>query len=285
MPFTLSHPAAVIPLARGRLVPSALVAGSMAPDVPSFLGLAEGLRAATHEPVGVLTVDLVLGIVLLTLFQVVWKRPLVALAPGWARRRLTGPATGFRRSMIVWVPPSVLVGGVTHVFWDAFTHRYHGFADVMPALVTTSFAGMEAYRWLQYGSGVIGIAVIAWWLYRWARREPVHPAPLPGLSGRAVLGVVGAVAAAAIAGGLLAAVLLFNQPDLPRTFHMTVASGVIGTISAGILSLTLYGVAFVLLERRGTATSGPDEPVPDEAVPDEQAPDGPVTRLEGPPAR
>ncbi|MFJ2778051.1 MULTISPECIES: DUF4184 family protein [unclassified Kitasatospora] len=41
MPFTLSHPAAVLPLLRvagerGPLVASALVAGSMAPDVPFF---------------------------------------------------------------------------------------------------------------------------------------------------------------------------------------------------------------------------------------------------------
>jgi hypothetical protein len=152
--------------------------------------------------------------------------------------------------MIVWVPPSVLVGAVTHVFWDAFTHRYHGFADLMPWLVTTTFAGMETYRWLQYGSGVTGLLIIAWWLNRWARTEPVHPAPLPGLRPRAVLGVTGALSAAAVAGGVLGAVLLFNQPDLPRTFHMTVASGVIGTISGGVVALTLYGAAHSLLQRR-----------------------------------
>jgi hypothetical protein len=36
MPFTLSHPAAVLPLAGTGFPVAALVAGSMAPDVPMF---------------------------------------------------------------------------------------------------------------------------------------------------------------------------------------------------------------------------------------------------------
>ncbi|MFB4318862.1 DUF4184 family protein [Actinomadura sp. 21ATH] len=249
MPFTLSHPAAVIPLARGRMVPSALVAGSMAPDVPYFFGMGD-LRGATHDPVGIVTVDLVLGIGLFAAFHLLWKRPLAALAPEPARRLLSGPLRGPRPSMLVWVPPSVLAGTVTHVFWDAFTHRYHGFADLMPWLVTTSFAGMELYRWLQYGSGAAGLVVIAWWLHRWARTAPADPEPPAGLPARAALGVGGALLSCAAAGGVLGAVLLFNQPDLPRTSHMTLASGVIGTICGGVIALTLYGAAFTLRERR-----------------------------------
>ena len=37
MPFTLAHPAAILPITRGRLIPSALVMGSMAPDVPYYV--------------------------------------------------------------------------------------------------------------------------------------------------------------------------------------------------------------------------------------------------------
>lgn len=45
MPFTLSHPAAVIPLSRVKwLVPSAVLMGSMAPDFPYFLALSMGPR-------------------------------------------------------------------------------------------------------------------------------------------------------------------------------------------------------------------------------------------------
>ncbi|MEE2045837.1 DUF4184 family protein, partial [Nocardiopsis tropica] len=37
MPFTLSHVAAVLPLARTRLPPAALVVGSVVPDLPYYL--------------------------------------------------------------------------------------------------------------------------------------------------------------------------------------------------------------------------------------------------------
>ncbi|MDQ7908342.1 DUF4184 family protein [Phytohabitans sp. ZYX-F-186] len=37
MPFTGSHPAAVLPLVRWGLPPAALVIGSMVPDLPYYL--------------------------------------------------------------------------------------------------------------------------------------------------------------------------------------------------------------------------------------------------------
>src|SRR3954451_7574094 len=46
MPFTLAHPAAVLPLLRHPFVPVALITGSMAPDTPYFL-TAVGIRS-TH---------------------------------------------------------------------------------------------------------------------------------------------------------------------------------------------------------------------------------------------
>lgn len=88
MPFTLSHPAAVLPLLRPPFVPVALVAGAMAPDVPYFLGtlgipLSAGdwyepfLNATTsHSPLGALTVSLPVTL---------------ALAAGWLLLR--GPVT------------------------------------------------------------------------------------------------------------------------------------------------------------------------------------------------
>ncbi|MFC5753786.1 DUF4184 family protein [Actinomadura rugatobispora] len=250
VPFTLSHPAAVIPLARGRMVPSALVVGSMAPDLPYFFSMGEQ-RGATHDPLGIVTIDIALGLALFAAFHLMWKRPLVALAPAWARRKLTGPANGFRRSMILWVPPSLLVGTVTHVLWDAFTHRRHSFADAMPWLVTTSVAGLELYRWLQYGSGLLGVMIIAAWLYRWLRRAPGTREAAPGVSARTAAAICGGILICAIAGGTLGSITLINQPDLPRTIHMTLASGVIGTICGGTLALTVYGLAFTLARRRG----------------------------------
>ena len=59
MPFTGSHPAAVLPLLRTPLPASALVAGSIAPDVPFYLPVE--LPWATHTALAVVTVDLLVA--------------------------------------------------------------------------------------------------------------------------------------------------------------------------------------------------------------------------------
>ncbi|MQY05769.1 DUF4184 family protein [Actinomadura macrotermitis] len=250
MPFTLSHPAAVIPLARGRLVPSALVVGSVVPDVPYFFGLG-GLRGATHVPWGMVTVDLGLGLGLFAAFHLLWKRPLLALTPAWAHARLAGPAAGFRRPMLPWVVPSILVGTGTHLFWDAFTHQRHSFAGALPWLVTTSWGGLALNRWLQYASGVIGAVVVVGWLVRWARSAPAVAVPSGRLPGRAAWAVAGWLTAATGAGVLLGAITLINQQDVPRTFHMTLASAVEGGIAAFALALSMYGLAWTALSPAG----------------------------------
>ncbi|MBO2454985.1 DUF4184 family protein [Actinomadura barringtoniae] len=273
MPFTLSHPAAVIPFCRGRLVPSALVIGSMAPDAPYFLGMAD-LRGITHEPLGLVTVDLALGIVLFVGFHALWKPGLLALAPAWAYARLKGPAAGFRLRMAGWVPVSILIGAITHLFWDGFTHLHHSFAGQLPWLVTTSWGGLELFRWLQYASGVGGVAVIAWWAVRWFRTAPVLPeeavagdcgeadTPVQEMqrhdgdrsvsveggedgdrSGEQVGVAVGslfALVGATCLGAALGSVVLINQEG-PRTFHVTLVNAVEGAIAGMALALTVSG--------------------------------------------
>ncbi|KAB2346813.1 DUF4184 family protein [Actinomadura rudentiformis] len=260
MPFTMSHAAAVIPLARGPLVPSALVVGSMVPDVPYFLGMG-ALRGATHVPLGLVTIDLGLGLIIFAAFQLIWKRPLLALTPGWAHVRLAVPAAAFRRSMIKWVPFSLVLGAATHLFWDAFTHKHHSFAGELPWLISTSWGGLTLNRWLQYASGVLGAAVVVWWLVRWVRTAPVTADAPERLPGRVAWTVVGALVIATCGGGLLGAVTLINQPDVARTFHMTLVSGVEGAIAGLGVALTLYGLAWTVVTRRrrgGTAVAEPE---------------------------
>ncbi|MCP2342248.1 hypothetical protein FHU30_007640 [Actinomadura rupiterrae] len=104
----------------------------MAPDLPYFVGLQGRLRDATHVPLGIVTSDLALGLACFAVFHLLWKRPLLALVPERAHVRLAGPATGFARSMLAWVPLSIVIGAATHVLWDAFTHQQHSFAGALP---------------------------------------------------------------------------------------------------------------------------------------------------------
>ncbi|MGW5677051.1 DUF4184 family protein [Streptomyces sp. NPDC003860] len=94
MPFTLSHPAAILPLIRHPLVVPALIAGSMAPDVPVF-ARTQATEAVwweplfnqthTHSAAGAVGVDLGYALGLMGLYLLL-KRPVLALVPPLAAR-------------------------------------------------------------------------------------------------------------------------------------------------------------------------------------------------------
>ena len=96
MPFTISHAAAVLPLATGRpgrvLVPAALVIGSMVPDLPYFIPPYRG-GSWSHAASGPVTIDLVLGLVVLVVWQLLLYRPLVDFAPRLGGRTTAGTTT------------------------------------------------------------------------------------------------------------------------------------------------------------------------------------------------
>lgn len=154
MPFTLSHPAAVLPLLRSPLSSVALVAGAMAPDMPYFVGSvgipvsAQSwyeplLNATTTHSLGGLWVDAVYGLVLCALFWFAYA-PLVALVP------LTRPTAA-----LVWLLPSLLIGILTHLAWDAVT---------------------DEARVVQHVSTAGGLVVLA--VFLWRRRVAMPVAPL-----------------------------------------------------------------------------------------------------------
>lgn len=208
MPFTLSHIAAVLPLRSRLLLPSGLVVGATVPDVPLFVELSD--RPTTHSLLGMVTWDLGLGLVLLAVFHLLLKRPLLALSPRPLRDRLAPVVNGpTRRRVLAAAVPSILLGTATHVAWDAFTHLTGPIVQAFPEL-TTMVNGMAFYRWAQYGSGVAGgLAVLAWTAW-WLRRAPAVPTPgLPGWARTAVL----LVALGAVGAGLAVTELVRVPPS------------------------------------------------------------------------
>jgi hypothetical protein len=193
MPFTASHPAAILPFLRTPLPASALVAGSIAPDLPYYVPVDFPLR--THTALSVVSTDLVLGVVAWALWHGVLAAPALAASPAGLRARLTGIPHGLRARTPEprWVLPAVAVGAATHVLWDEFTHpRRWGTAHV-PALADT-WGLLPGYRWLQYAGGLVGGVVLLVWFVQWWRRTPPRPAPPGGARWpRLVLLLVGAV--------------------------------------------------------------------------------------------
>ncbi|MGY1744415.1 DUF4184 family protein [Blastococcus sp. SYSU D00695] len=207
MPFTPSHVAAVLPLLRTGLPASALVAGSVAPDLPYFLpGRPDW---PTHTAVAVVTLDVLLAVAAWALWHGVLAAPALATAPAGVRGRLHGRATpGLRRRLgspraVASVLLAAAAGAATHVLWDEFTHGGRFGTDHL-AVLRDPVGGLPGHQWAQYASGVLGIAVLLLWVRRWWQRTPARPArPAPGtwwvyggLLVAATLAGAGAVAAA-----------------------------------------------------------------------------------------
>jgi hypothetical protein len=214
VPFTGSHPAAVLPLLRTGLPASALVIGSVAPDLPYFVPVRVGglhpptdLGGPTHTLPAVVSLDLVLGLAAWALWHGVLVAPLLAAAPAGLAARLAGRVeVGLRRRLgppaqVLRVALAVAVGAATHVVWDEFTHAGRWGATAVPALSAT-WAGLEGYRWAQYAGGVLGALALAVWCLAWWRRTAPDRAVVPAPSPRwpvwlAVLGPAAAIGAAA----------------------------------------------------------------------------------------
>lgn len=139
MPFTLSHPAAVLPLARAlarRGLLSAVVIGSMVPDFGWFLPW-RPTRLETHSAAALLTFCLPVGLLVYWSFQWLFKQPLIeVLPPGayarWRDYRAAAAVSSVRQWLLA--AAGVLFGAVTHLVWDAFTHEGGRGVRMIPAL-------------------------------------------------------------------------------------------------------------------------------------------------------
>lgn len=196
MPFTFAHPAAVLPLRRIGLPTTALVVGSMAPDLPLFTSWWVGYDV-THSWLGVVTVDPLASLLVVALWFGVLRDALVDLSPSAIRSRLAPHVSlGVRRWLLV--PVAAIVGSVTHVVWDAFTHRGRWGVEALPWLQRPA-GPLPGYQWAQYSCGVLGCSVVAWAAYAHLRQQTLVPRARRSSGRLAVLAAGFALAAAVVA--------------------------------------------------------------------------------------
>ncbi|MGW2559765.1 DUF4184 family protein [Streptomyces sp. NPDC001514] len=271
MPFTLSHAAAVLPAvrrdgtARGPLVVSALIAGSFSPDMTYFaasvLPGAMEFGDLTHGPIGVVTVDVVITVVLVGLWLTI-RDPLVALLPrGWQGRvhALVRGRTWRERpwtAVALWFHVSAALGATTHVVWDAFTHFDRWGVRMLPVLDEV-VAGFPLYTYTQYGSSALGLTGMVWFTATALRRGPVTtPPPLsvPVLGRgerRAAVAVLAVCVLAGIAHRCVRWYQYWGRIETPLDIIPTACFGAGAGLAVG---LVLYGaVARLRMRRAGYA--------------------------------
>ncbi|UOQ72208.1 DUF4184 family protein [Hymenobacter cellulosilyticus] len=184
MPFTPAHPALVLPLFRvgpRRLSATALVLGAMAPDFEYFLRLRpDGIYG--HTWAGIFWLDLPLVLVFAGLFHNLVKLPLVQCLPTMFRSRLlplTAGRWGWRRLFSGPVLLGALLGCLSHIFWDWFTHD-DGLVVLHWAWLRQTLPGFgpewPLYQFLQYVSTFIGLGSILWYVLQ-LPAQPTPPLP------------------------------------------------------------------------------------------------------------
>lgn len=258
MPFTLAHPAAVLPLRRAPLMRTVpLVLGAISPDVPYFLPwrIAKYIpQGMTHTLLGTFTLDLPFGILML-LFVWLLRVPLAApLGPASQARCLAAlERFGSRPGNWLAAPLSLLVGSWTHLVWDSFTHADGWLVSRVSALsapVTLfSYTG-ELCHVLQYASSIFGLIVLAIWFAR--SRVPSSEVRNAERSAGGPLLLCVLLAIASAAGGF-ETLVHFARPIAP-SYHLVY---LLLTRSMAWFAL-LYTVAGILLvrgRRRAAAAS------------------------------
>ncbi|HTP39493.1 MAG TPA: DUF4184 family protein [Steroidobacteraceae bacterium] len=193
MPFTVSHAAAVIPAARWlrrRGLLSAAVIGCMVPDFAYFLPV-RLMRWQTHSLPALFSFCLPVGLSSWLLLQALLKPAVIEVFPDrWYQRLVQEHSRGLPDSLSQWfaVVVALLLGALSHLVWDGFTHESGRGVRLLPEFedAMVHFAGHDwhVYRLLQHGSSVIGLVLVLGALALWMYRTPRPAQPLPRRLGR-----------------------------------------------------------------------------------------------------
>jgi hypothetical protein len=165
MPFTFAHPAIVLPfkyLPKKWYSLTGLIVGSLIPDFEYFLRMRMQSNYS-HTISGLFWFDLPLGILVAFLFHTIARNSFYSNLPLFLKSRILRYNvfdwnTYFKKQWLV-VLLSVLVGSITHLFWDSFTHTHGYFVQLFPELnQTLPFFGkkLPVFKLLQHTSTLLG---------------------------------------------------------------------------------------------------------------------------------
>lgn len=174
MPFTLSHTVAVIPLYKylgkcGAL--SALIIGSMTPDFAYFSDYIQR-QVESHSLIGIYLFAIPAGLTVYYLYHFLMAPVLVSLLPKTLQKYLhedlfLGRLPDIPSYTLVF---SLMLGALTHVVWDFFTHQtgIPQFVHWMDVPLT-SIDGYDimSYRILQHFSSLFGLTLLIFWIWKW----------------------------------------------------------------------------------------------------------------------
>ena len=173
MPFTLAHPAIVLPLKylpKKWISTTALIVGSVVPDAESYLRMyAE--KDLTHSWAGFFLFGLPFGLLMCFVFHNVVRNPLIENLPSFFYRKFSRFTTfnwnkRFREHWLI-VILSLVIGGASHFLWDSFSHFDGWLFRQYPALngnIMIQDRLLEIPYLIQYISTLLGVLILLFFI-------------------------------------------------------------------------------------------------------------------------
>jgi hypothetical protein len=250
VPFTISHAAAVLPLrklGKSRLPLAALIIGSMSPDFSYFFMPGEVERLATHSIAGLFWFCLPVSLAVWFLYVRVLEQPTIALLPEHWAARITPSRSDLTITSLAIVSVAILLGAVTHIVWDSFTHINSPVVNAVPGLRVVVFEWhgrpIRVFRVLQHLSSVLGMLVLAFFAWRHLRNAPPVPTASPtSIPHKARVGAVLLLFAMALVLAIVGYALNAHVPLERRLFHFAIG-GMTGWM------ITWLAIALVIRSR------------------------------------
>jgi hypothetical protein len=191
VPFTVSHAAAILPIHRlgqHHLPLTALMIGSMAPDFGYFISR-DMSRMITHSPHSVITFSLPIGLAVWLFYVAVLEKATITLLPDrWHTRFAHTDA--ITPGLVLRACLAIVLGAITHIVWDAFTHQRTFVTRAWTALTgpMPGWSWMPIYHFLHGLSSVVGMVILIVWARR-LHRQPARSLIRPyKVSDRALMG-------------------------------------------------------------------------------------------------
>lgn len=177
MPFTAAHPVLILPFRRYGLSTTALVAGSVVPDFEFFAQLRE-VENIGHQWYGIILFDLPAALFGCLIFHLLIRDRLLANLPPYFRLRFVYAqhvqwleyAAANKGKILL----SVLVGVVSHLLWDGFTHFDGFFVESITTLTNTVSVhrfNFPVYFLLQIVFSVMGMLIILYAIHKKPKQQ------------------------------------------------------------------------------------------------------------------
>ncbi len=169
MPFTLSHPAIILPFGfkQHKYIDfTTLFIGALSPDFEYYIHL-RPIRFVGHTILGQLYFNLPLIIIAAFILHFIIKKPLIIHLPKpfcnryyYLVKRKWIPRSAFRWLVVCY---SGLIGAFSHLLWDSFTHRSGFFVQKIKVLTHAIIffnRTIPIYNLIQHISSIGGLIAI-----------------------------------------------------------------------------------------------------------------------------